>query len=142
AAFALMLGGGLWLCLWRTSARRWGAVPVAGGALWAFVSPPPDILVTGDGRPLAVRASDGRTALLRPRTGDFIRDVLAETSGIDGDLAALDALPSARCGPDMCIVDIDREGRSWRLMATRSSYMLPIGAFVRACREADIIVSD
>jgi len=141
-AFALMIAGGLWLCLWRTKFRHLGLVPIAAGALWALSVSPPDILITGDGRHLAIRDVQGRTALLRPRAGDFVRDLLAESSGIDGELADLDSLDGARCGPDMCAVDLERNGRHWRLIATRSGYLLPISDFVRACREADIVVSD
>lgn len=141
-AFALMIAGGLWLCLWRTKFCHLGLLPVAAGALWALSVSPPDILITGDGRHLAVRDAHGRTALLRPRAGDFVRDLLAESSGIDGELADLDSLQGARCGPDMCAVDIERDGRHWRLIATRSGYLLPISDFVRACRGADIVVSD
>jgi competence protein ComEC len=141
-AFALMVAGGLWICLWRTRLRRWGAVPLAIGAVWAVATPAPDILITGDGQHLAVRGDDGRAALLRPRAGDYVRDMLAESSGIDGELAELEASPGARCSPDMCVVDLRRGDRVWRLMATRSGYLMPIGAFTRACREADIVVSD
>ena len=36
-----------------------GLVPVAAGALWALATPAPDLLVTGDGRHLALRTADG-----------------------------------------------------------------------------------
>ena len=141
-AYALMIGGGLWICLWRTRMRRLGLAPFALGAAWALATPPPDLLVTGDGRHVAVRGERGEIALLRPRAGDYVRDMLAENAGVDGELGELDALPGARCGPDSCIAELERGGRRWRVLATRSPYHMPIRSIVRACREADIVISD
>ena len=53
-AFAAMVAGGLWLCLWTTRARLIGLVPIAIGAAGALLAPAPDLLITGDGRHLAV----------------------------------------------------------------------------------------
>ena len=58
-ALALMVVGGLWLALWRTRVRRWGLLPIAAGAAWALSTPAPDLLVTGDGRHLALRTPQG-----------------------------------------------------------------------------------
>ncbi|MCZ2909660.1 hypothetical protein NYY60_19340, partial [Acinetobacter baumannii] len=78
AAFGLMVGGGLWLALWRTRWRRLGLLPLAAGAVWALLTPAPDVLVTGDGRHVAIRTAHGDLALLRDRTGDYTADMLAE----------------------------------------------------------------
>lgn len=141
-AFALMVIGGLWLALWRTRARRLGLVPLALGAGWALATPPPDLIVTGDGRHLAIRRPDGGMAILRDRAGDYVRDMLSEVSGYDGTLAALSDLPEARCSKDLCVVDIARSGRSWRILATRSAYLVPWSEMMAACAAADIVVSD
>jgi competence protein ComEC len=137
-----MVAGGLWICLWRTSWRRWGLVPVAAGALWALATPAPDLIVTGDGRHLALRAADGALALLRPRAGDYVRDLLAEASGAEPDFLELDSLPNAACSPDLCAADLDRNGRRWRLLATRTRHIVRWDEMIRACANADIIVSD
>ena len=142
AAFGLMIAGGLWICLWKTGLRMVGTLPLAVGGVWALSSGAPDLLVTGEGKHLAVRGDSGDYALLRPRAGDYVRGLLAESAGIDGELDALDGLDGARCGPDMCRIDVVRGGRRWRVLATRSSYMLPIADIVGACRDADIVVSD
>ncbi|WP_324750041.1 ComEC/Rec2 family competence protein [Sphingomonas sp. LY54] len=141
-AFALMIGGGLWLALWRSRWRRLGLFPCVAGAAWAMATPPADLLVTGDGRHVAVRASEGTLAILRPRAGDYVRDLLAETSASQAEPLELDRLPVAACSRDLCIADLGREGRRWRLLATRSRDMVPIEALVHACAEADIVVSD
>ena len=48
-AFGLIIGGGLWLMLWHSRVRFAGLLPVIAGALWALLTPPPDLLITGDG---------------------------------------------------------------------------------------------
>lgn len=141
-AFALMLVGGLWLCLWRTRVRWAGTVPFAIGAVWAVATPAPDLLVTNDGRHLALRGADGRYALLRPRAGDFMRDMLAEAAGIDGELGDLDTVPGARCTRDTCSAEVRRDGRTWRILATRSTYLALIEAMNLACAGADLVISD
>ena len=141
-AFALMISGGLWLALWRTKVRRIGLIPLAAGAAWALATPPPDLLVTGDGRHLAVRSADGSISLLRPRAGDYVRDTLGEAAGVQDEAGALDALPGARCGPDLCVAELMRGGRRWRILATRSPYLVDIAEMNRACAASDIVVSD
>lgn len=104
--------------------------------------PTPDLIVTGDGRHLAVRAPDGSYAILRARAGDYVRDLLAETSGMSDELAVIEQLPSARCNRDLCRVELIRSGTRWNLLATRSPLMVPIEDLNRACAQADIVVSD
>jgi competence protein ComEC len=142
AAFGLIIAGGLWLALWRTRWRMCGLIPIAAGAIWAVATPPPDLLVTGDGRHLALRSPDGGMAILRDRAGDYVRDMLGESAGLDGELGALMDLPSAACSDDLCTALIQREGRTWRLLATRSSRLVPWRDMIRSCAQADVVVSD
>jgi competence protein ComEC len=141
AAFALMIVGGIWIALWRTRWRRLGLIPLAAGAIWALTTPPPDVLVTGDGRHVAVRTAAG-LAMLRDRAGDYTRDMLAENGGVDGEPLLLADQPDARCSRDLCVTDIVARRRTWRILATRSAFMVPIAAFIAACHTADIVVSE
>ena len=141
-AFGAMLGGGLWLALWRSRMRIAGAIPLLFGAFGAAMASPPDVLVTGDGRHVALRLADGQIALLRDRAGDYTRALLAEASGLDGEPLLLSDQPVARCSRDVCIADRTVSGRRWRIMATRSPYLVPTPALVAACRTADIVISD
>jgi competence protein ComEC len=140
-AFALIVAGGLWLALWRTRWRVAGLLPILVGASWALATPAPDLLVTGDGRHLAIRTG-GTMALLRDRAGDYVRDMLAENGGLDGEPGWLAERPEARCSRDLCMVMPEESGRRWTILATRSAYLVPAGELVRACEKADIVVSE
>jgi competence protein ComEC len=141
-AFALFVGGGLWVALWRTRARWIGAVPIVAAAGWALATPAPDLLVTGDGRHLAWRGDDGALSLLRERAGDYTRDVLAENAGLDGDPVALADAAGSRCNPDLCWAERRVGVRRVTLLATRSGYLVPAGALIALCRRAAIVVSE
>ncbi len=139
--FALMIGGVLWCLLWRTRMRWLGVASLVAGTIgMAFLSPP-DILVTGDGRHVAVRTAKGM-AILRERAGDYVRDTLAEGAGYDGTLNALADLPDARCSTDLCAVTIKRGGRDWRVLMTRSAMLVERERFAPDCAAADIVISD
>ncbi|HEY6048586.1 MAG TPA: ComEC/Rec2 family competence protein [Sphingomicrobium sp.] len=140
-AFALMVVGGVWLCLWTTRVRLLGLAPIVVGALGAAASPVPDLLITGDGRHLAV-VSGGTPLLLRDRAGDYVRSLIAEASGYDGDPDNLGSKPYSDCSRDSCVALIPKGGVQWRLLATRSSYQIDWGAIAASCADADFAVSD
>jgi len=140
-SFALMVVGGLWIALWRTRWRRLGAIPLTVGAIWALTTPPPDLLVTGDGRHVALRTADG-LAMLRERVGDYTRSTLAENAGFDVMPLALDDIAAARCSADSCVVDWTGQDRRVRILATRSVYPVPYAQLISGCAQADIVISD
>jgi len=141
-AFGLMVLGGTWLCLWTSRARLLGLVPFAAGAAAAALAPVPDLLVTGDGKHLALVAPDGTPMLLRDRSGDFMRSLMSEASGFDEEPGLLSETRFGACSRDACTAAIQRGGVEWRLLATRSSQRIDWPDLVRACAEADIAVSD
>ncbi|HET9335670.1 MAG TPA: ComEC/Rec2 family competence protein, partial [Sphingomicrobium sp.] len=141
-AFALMVLGGLWLCLWTSRARRWGIAAFVAGAIGAAAAPVPDLLATGDGQHLALVRDDGVPVLLRSRSGDFVRSLVSEASAYDGDPLNLEEQHFARCSRDACFADI-REGKAaWRLLAIRSRNRIDWTELTRACADADIVVAD
>ena len=91
---------------------------------------------------MAVRSEEGTLSTLRPRAGDYVRSVLSERAGLIGELDDLDVLPGANCSTDTCRVTMQRGDRSWRILATRSRYMLPYAQLRADCALADIVVSD
>lgn len=148
-AFALFAYGALWAGLWRTEIRWWGLGVAMLGLAWAVATPAPDLVVTRDGRHMAVRMPDGQVVLLRDRAGNYVRALLAENTGTRDALAPLSSRPEARCNSDACVVDVrvagagmDAGTRVWRIAATRSSYYLPLDSLVALCRASDIMVSE
>ena len=98
-------------------------------------APAPDLLVTGDGRHLAVVERTARRCMLRDRAGDYVRSLLAEASGFDGDPTPLDdaavqriarAIPASRC--------LRKAGGEWRVLATRSATRIDWAADDRGLR--------
>ncbi|WP_411341843.1 ComEC/Rec2 family competence protein [Sphingopyxis sp. J-6] len=145
--FALAVFGGLWLLLWRTSWRLAGAVPLAIGIASLLAQPRPDILVTGDGRHIAVAVPGGGYALLRDRAGDFIRDSLSEAAGVDTPLVALAELDHVSCNRDFCRwrqqAGNGATGNAGRIiLAARGRDRIDGADMAAACAAADVVISD
>jgi competence protein ComEC len=137
----LMAVGGIWLCLWSSRVRLFGLVPALIGAAGAALAPSPDLLITGDGKHLAV-VEDGTPLILRDRAGDYVRDLLAEASGYDGDPGSLGSRPFSARSKDACVGLLRKSAGEWRLLATRSAYRFDWATVTQACTRADIVVSD
>ncbi len=142
AAYGLMITGGLWVMLWRTRPRLLGLIPLTAGAVMALTAPTPDLIITDDGCHLAVRDDAGRLAILRPKSGDFVRQILAERSAYAGELDDLDVARHADCSADACVIPLQRGVRTWTVLATRSRHMIDWRDLMALCRKADIIVSE
>jgi competence protein ComEC len=112
------------------------------GAAGAAASPSPDVLVTGDGRHVAIVSGDGTPLILRERAGDYVRDLFAEASGFDGDPADLGSRPYSNCSYDACVAVVGKGKPQWRFLATRSVYRIDWESLTHACNQADIAVSD
>jgi competence protein ComEC len=78
---ALVTAGGLWLCLWRRRWRFLGLAAIAAGLASVAVSRPPDVLVDGDAKLMAVRAEDGALLLSSGRSGRFRAGVWLRRAG-------------------------------------------------------------
>ena len=142
AIFPVTMVAILWMLLWR-GRMRWLGAPVAlAGLAMSLFAPPPDLLVTADGRHVAVRTDQGM-ALLRERAGDYVRTMLAETAAFEGDFTALADMPGADCSPDLCAVDLPvPAGRPARLLVTRSTLLVPWRAMIDACARVDLVIAD
>ena len=140
--FGIMVIGGLWCLLWRGPWRWLGLAPVIGGMAFIMLSSPPDILVTADGRHVAVRVQDGGMAILRERAGDYVRDMISESAGYEGVLGPIAELPEARCSLDLCMVGVRGGGRLWQILVTRTRDVVPRESLERDCARSDIVIAD
>jgi competence protein ComEC len=69
--------------------------------------------------------------------------MLGENSGAEeAELALLSEAPGARCSPDLCLVEVQAGARRWRVLATRSGYLVPWPEMIAACRIVDVVVSE
>lgn len=141
--FAMTMLALLWMMLWRGRIRWLGGPVALLGLVLTLLAPAPDILVTADGRHVALRTADGGMALLRDRAGDYVRTTFSEAAAYDGEFTALADLETAHCSRDLCTVDLAaRDGKPFRLLVTRSTLFVPYPAFVAACAQADIVIAD
>lgn len=142
-AMALFVLGGLWLALWRGRVRLAGLVPILFGTVALAGLRPPDVLVSRDGRHVGLTGLAGEDmVVLRDGGSRYIRDHMTETAGMDGGTVALASLPQARCSREFCALDLERGGRSWRLLIARSDNRVEERALAAACARADLVIAD
>ncbi|WP_246204860.1 ComEC/Rec2 family competence protein [Altericroceibacterium indicum] len=140
--FALFASGALWLGLWRGRSRLMGFVPIAVGVLIVLSTPPPDILITGDGRHVVITGEGDQLLSLRDINSDFTRDNLKELSGVDSELLSLPDWPASRCSQDFCVVELNREGKNWQILMARSRALISERNLAAACERSDIVVAN
>ena len=140
--FALTVGGGLWILIWRTRWRWAGAVPLMIGIAALLAQPRPDLLVTGDGRNIAAAVPGGGYALLRDRAGDFVRDTMSEAAGIDAPLGALADRDHVECNADFCRWQQGADGVQRIILASRGRDRIEGADMAAACAAADVVISD
>ncbi len=129
--------GGLWLCLWQRTWRLLGLLGIVGGMLSLAIATPPDVLVSDDGRLIAIRTGTGSLAFSSISRESFVRQIWQRR---DGSRAAPVAWPASgslagsglTCDPRACLYE--RSG--WRV-----SIVADPRAFEDDCRRVDIVVS-
>ncbi len=141
-AFGTFVVGALIFGLLTTSVRYCGVALCLFGIIFMVMAPRPDILVTGDGKHLALVSKDGDVALLRGRAGEFMRGMIFEKAGSDTEAIQIEDWPGAECTADNCVVVLEGEDRSWTLLATRTRNPIPSMEMAAACKRVDIVVSD
>jgi competence protein ComEC len=141
-AFGAMVMGALWLGLFQSRQRLFGLIPFAIGFFAMITAPTPDILVTGDGKHVAVLNNAGQIALLRDRAGEYVRNTLSEAAGISAAPIAIDEWPGSDCTPDSCVIQIGSGSERVTMLALRSRYRIPAMELAAACKRVDIVVSE
>jgi competence protein ComEC len=142
STFALFVAGGLWLALWRGRARLLGLAPSALATVMLLATPVPDVLISGDGRHAGIVTKDGRLLVLRDSRSEFARENLMELAGVEAEPIPLADWPGADCSPDFCALTVERGGRPWRLLMSRTRNLVEERALAAACERADFVVAD
>ncbi|MBL0941185.1 MAG: ComEC/Rec2 family competence protein [Alphaproteobacteria bacterium] len=82
-AMPLLVGGGLWLCLWKQRWRWWGLGPITAGLVLLISPNPPDIYISGDGKLVGVRGENGSLWLTSIHSKSFIRETWLAQQGLN-----------------------------------------------------------
>jgi competence protein ComEC len=142
AALLIFAAGGLWLALWHGRQRLWGLGPAVLATGWMLFAPVPDILVARDGRDIGITGEGDQLLVLRRGEGGYAQDSLLEIAASAAAPVALGDWTGARCTEDFCALELDRGGRNWRLLVSRSRNLVEERALAAACEKADIVISD
>ena len=141
-SYAAFWAGALLFGLLQTHIRYVGIPIFLLGISGMILAPRPDILVTGDGKHLALVTADGKISLLRGKAGDFVRDMISEKAGSNAVATPIAEWPGANCTSDNCIISIVAHNRTWTILATRTAYQVPAMEMAAACKRVDIVISD
>nr|WP_294503807.1 ComEC/Rec2 family competence protein [uncultured Rhodopila sp.] len=102
-----------WLGLWRTPLRLAGVAIMAAGLASPWLYRPPDLLVSNDGRMIALRTPDGAFLQAAKGASKFTRDAWAQYWAADSFRPmADDPAGAVRCQADACVLlpDSNRPG--------------------------------
>jgi len=138
--FALIVIGGLWLCLWRHRWRLFGLPLIILGLLSPLVTTPPDILVSGDGRLMGVRGVGGVSG------GEWLLNSLRRERRTAGDWLDLTGATSALAWPKSGLSDdgrlsCDALGCIYRAKNRAVALIKGEGALMEDCHFADILIA-
>ncbi len=132
---AVIVMGGLWMCIWRQKWRWLGAVPVIISMMYPLYTAQPDFFVAPDGHEWAARLDDRRLAISNVDHEKFATDQWQQRLGMAEIVDATD-LPTdnkqVRCDADGCVY---RHGTHILAMASSEP------ALLEDCQHADIVIA-
>ncbi len=135
-ALGLVALGGLWLGIWLGNWRWWGFAPIALGLLSLLVTRPPDLLISGDMRLIAVRAPDGDYLPSTARGGAAIEDIWTRRAA-----AVLGPVwPESGSTADGAL-QCDATGCIFRARGRVVAFIRDGAALAEDCHAADLVVS-
>ncbi|BBK32021.1 competence protein ComEC [Allostella humosa] len=134
ASLALCTLGGLWLCLWRHAMRLAGLVPILLGLLGIGWYQPPDVLVDGDARAVAVRGPGGYW-IFETRAAEIVVDTWLRR-------AAGDRLPwPEAAGSPHLLPQCDQRLCRFRSQGQRVVVARRRDGLTEACRSAEVVIA-
>jgi len=131
-ALALIVLGGLWLCLWQTRMRALGLVIAAIGLALAPAVKRPDVLIEREGTTAALRATTGDLIFPPATAATYSVENWLLADGDDRDARALPEESAFRCDPLGCI---------GRVKGKTVALVRHVGALEEDCRTADIVIA-
>ncbi len=135
AGLVMIAIGGLWLCLWRTKFRFFGVIGLVAGAMTLFLVRPPDILIEGRGKLMAVRTAKGGLALSSLRKAKFTRKIWLRRMGLLGGVSW------SKKGFSDLRLSCDGLGCLYRIEGKLVALAVQGDALMEDCQRADIVLS-
>ncbi|MDP9196423.1 MAG: ComEC family competence protein [Pseudomonadota bacterium] len=136
AGLALLVIGGLWICLWKRPWRRLGALPFIAGFFSLLFIHRPDILVSGDGKLVGLRDSRGNLVLSSSLSGKFEAGIWNQRDGRPATRETWPASGQSRDGSIAC----DALGCLYHRNGYTVAIIRDTGA-AEDCFRADIVIS-
>lgn len=106
SAFVLLVVGGLWLALWQSALRMFGAVLIVAGIAVAPFLARPDVLIARNGELVALRGSDGRLSALPARQSKYELERWLEHDGDARTAAEVQSGAAFACDGIGCIASV------------------------------------
>jgi competence protein ComEC len=128
--------GGLWICLWQRRWRLYGLAGIAAGVLAMALVRPPDLLVSEDGKLVAVKDDSGEMLFSSGRAARFDGGIWLRRAG-QKDRAPW---PRDGYGADGRLA-CDALGCIYRAEGQIISIAWKPGALIEDCHVADLVVS-
>jgi competence protein ComEC len=147
ASFALMVAGGLWLCLWRTRWRLLGLAVIAAGIAIAPMQTRPDILVGRDGSLLAARVDGEELSAIAGGGASFELQRWLDSDGDARNPRSVTSTDRFRCDALGCtakvkgvVVSLAREPAALADDCARAGILVLTFPRPRGCRPAGLAI--
>lgn len=142
AAFALIIGGGLWLLIWQTRWRIAGLAAIATGLVLVPLGPRPDLLIGNKGKDVVVRQVTGQLVPIKQtRRLSFAMQRWLEADGQDvSGGRGVTVAGQKRRDPSQPVARCDAVGCVARVKGLTVAVAHHAGALRDDCRQADIVV--
>lgn len=108
AGILLCVAGGLWLCIWQQRWRLLGVIFLLAGLMTTLFHRPYDLLISGDGKRVALRLDSGEFVFLRGKTDSFDGQVWLRSHGQERGLAIKDVQgrkDAPICDKEKCLAE-------------------------------------
>lgn len=142
AAAILFTAGALWLALWRGRVRLWGLLPAAVAGFSVLSAASPDLLVSGDGRQVAIVGAEKRLYSLRSSTDSYAADNLQQMAGTSADILPLEDHEASTCNANFCSTVIKNGKTGYGLLIAKNADPIGDDILSRSCATADIVISE
>ena len=129
----LFLCGFMFLCILKTWLRLFGIIAVAMClAMISVDAQTPDIIVSENGRAIAVKNRDEDLFLLYPRRNRFVSDIWLKAWG-GSRKTGLEGFSAENCNKDSCLVDL--------VSGHKMSLIYDPALLENACAQSDILIA-